>query len=74
MIKINKNQIHRFRKIKEGYLYPITQGIYLGFDKNLEYTGIEFFYAYGYKKINQVAEEKLEDLIAKDLLVVSDYE
>lgn len=72
MIKINKNQKHRFRKIKGGYLYPITTGIYLGFNDKLEYIGIEFFYYCTFKKIDQIAEEKIEELIAKDLLEVSD--
>lgn len=72
MIRINKNQIHRFRKIKNGYLYPISQGVYLGFNKNLEYIGLEIFYSYGYSRLNLIAEEKLEDLIAKDLLEVGE--
>lgn len=72
MIKINKNQIHRFRKIKEGYLYPLTTGVYLGFNNKLEYVGVEMFYYYGFNKINQIADEKIADLLSKDLLVLGE--
>jgi hypothetical protein len=31
-MRINKNQLHRFKKVKKGYLYPISRGIYLSFN------------------------------------------
>lgn len=69
-MKINQTQIHRFKRIIGGYIYPITNGVYLAFNDDLTYRGIEMFYNYGYTKINKVAEEKLEELIAKDLIEI----
>lgn len=71
-MRINKNQLHRFKKVKKGYLYPISRGVYLSFNEKLEYIGVEMFYSYTYKKIDRIAEEKLEELIAKDLIEVGD--
>lgn len=69
-MRINKNYLNRFIKTKSDYLYPIKNGIYLAFNKDYEYKGVEMFYSYDYVKVEKVAEEKLEELIAKDLIEV----
>ena len=44
MIRINQNQLKRFKKTKTSYLYPVRRGVYLSFDINtLEYIGVEMF-------------------------------
>lgn len=71
-MRINKNQLHRFKRVKKGYIYPISSGVYLSFNEKLEYIGVEMFYGFSYKKIDRIAEEKLEELIAKDLIEVGE--
>ena len=43
-MKINRNYIERFIKTKTGYYYPLSRGLYLSFDKDGYYIGIEMFY------------------------------
>jgi hypothetical protein len=72
MIKINPNQLHRFKKTRCEYWYMVSKGIYLAFDiDSLEYIGIELFYLpHDPKLIDKVCNDKLNDLISKDILIV----
>ena len=44
MIKIDENYIDRFKKSGNEYLFYIINGIYLAFDENKKYIGLESFY------------------------------
>lgn len=62
MIKISYPYIDKFKRSYRSYLYPISRGIYLSFDKNtLEYTGIEMFYNSSYYPLEK-SEKVLEKL------------
>lgn len=72
MIQINKNQLHRFKKLNCEYLYMVSKGIYLAFDiESLEYIGIEMFYLPKNPKIvDKLCDIKINELISKDILMV----
>lgn len=72
MIQINNTQLHRFKKTRCEYLYMVSKGIYLAFDiESLEYIGIEMFYLpHDPKIIDKQCDNKLNDLISKDILMV----
>lgn len=71
MIKINNAYLDQFISAHHEYLYPISKGIYLAFDKkSLEFIGIEEFYLADPKKYNPLADDKLNFLIARNILEV----
>ena len=72
MIRINKNQINRFKRNNCEYLYYVSKGLFLAFDLNtLEYIGIEVYYLpANYDKVSFKCEEKLNDLLSKDILEI----
>lgn len=71
MIKINKAYINQFISAHHEYLYPIARGIYLAFnDESLEFIGIEEFYLADPKKYYPLAADKLNYLIARNVLEV----
>lgn len=72
-MKINKAYLSRFMKVKTGYIYPLKSGIYLHFNNDLEYSGIDIFIKNMYKGIDNIAYEKLSELIARDFVEV-EYE
>lgn len=75
MIKINKEYRHLFIRTRHGYLYPVEKGIYLYFDKDRSYQGIEEFYLPpDYKKIQKNCDIKLEELLSKNILEVIEFE
>ena len=70
MIIINKNYLHLFIKSRIEYLYPISKGCYLAFDKKgLDYVGIECFVLPS-REIEKKEDKKLNELIAKGILEV----
>lgn len=69
MILINKAYLDRFKKIHCEYLYSVTKGIYLAFDLDLQYIGIEMFYLpYNQKEIDKQCESVLNELLSKGIL------
>lgn len=74
MIRINKNQINRFKKNKSEYLYYVSRGLFLAFDLNtLEYIGIELYYLpVNYDKVSFKCDEKIKYLLARDILEYND--
>ncbi len=61
-MKINNNYLDKFIKLKGKYLYPVLRGIYLCFDKEGYYTGIEMYYNPKYN-IDKSCEKILYNLI-----------
>lgn len=43
MITINENYIDRFRKRGSEYLFYVCQGIFLGFNSDKQYIGLETY-------------------------------
>lgn len=74
MIRINQTQINRFKRNHCEYLYYVSRGVFLAFDLNtLEYIGIELYYLpQDYNKTSFICEEKIRELISKDILEVYD--
>ena len=72
MIRINKTQINRFKRNNCEYLYYVSRGLFLAFDLNtLEYIGIELYYLpANYDKVSFKCDEKIKELISKDILEV----
>lgn len=71
VIKINKMYIERFKLSHNEYLYPVSKGIYLAFDKDtFKYIGIELFYLADPKKCNKLVDNKINELVSKDILEV----
>lgn len=70
MIKINKHQTRFFIRSKTGYFYPVEKGVYLYFDKSLEYKGIELFFKGDFRRYEKEADKMINDLISKDILEV----
>lgn len=69
MILINKAYLDRFKKIHCEYLYSVTKGIYLAFDLDLEYIGIEMFYLpYNHIEVEKQCESVLNELLSKGIL------
>ena len=62
-MKINNNYLNRFNKSKTGFYYPVTKGIYLSFDEEGYYIGIEMFYLPKYN-IDKYCEKTLNKLIS----------
>lgn len=44
MITINNAYLYRFKKKGSEYLFYICNGVYLGFNSNKEYIGVETIY------------------------------
>lgn len=72
-MRINNIYTYKFIKTRNGYLYPVKSGIYLHFNNDLEYAGVEIFIKNMYKGIDNVAYEKLRELISRDFVEV-EYE
>ena len=69
MIKINKLYLNRFTRTINGYNYIVNYGVYLSFNKELEYQGVETYYnPYNIGKVYQQCERKLGELYAKGLV------
>lgn len=69
MIWINKAYLDRFKKIHCEYLYSVTKGIYLAFDLDLNYIGIEMFYLpYNQIEVEKQCESVLNELLSKGIL------
>lgn len=69
MIRINREYISRFKFYRYEYLYPISKGIWLAFDKDtLEYIGVELFYQPKTTYYLKQSDELVETLINKNIL------
>lgn len=70
MIYINKGYLHLFKKLHCEYMYSVSKGVYLAFDKdNLEYIGIELFYLpHNPKEVDKQCDIKLNELLSKGIL------
>ena len=68
-MKINKAYEDRFIKSKTGYYYPLSKGLYLSFDEDGYYIGIEMYYLPSIKIENE-ASELLNKLISLDYLEI----
>ena len=68
-MKINKLYLHLFKKSRLGYLYQLEKGVYLSFDTNLKYNGIECFYlSTSYDYLEEKASKKLNILLNRGIL------
>lgn len=74
MIRINQNQINRFKLTHCEYLYYVSRGCFLAFDKDsLEYIGIELFYLPSdYNLVSKKCEDKIQYLLSRDILEYND--
>ena len=68
-MKINNAYLDRFIKTRTGYYYPLSKGLYLSFDNDGYYIGIEMFYLPSIKVENQ-ASDLLNKLISLDYIEV----
>ena len=68
-MKINNSYLDRFIKTKTGYYYPLSRGLYLSFDNDGYYIGIEMFYLPSINVENQ-ASDLLNKLISLDYIEV----
>lgn len=69
MVRINKQHINRFKYFGRAYNYNLSPGLWLSFDKDtLEYIGVECFYLADINKLEVAAENKINELLSKDLL------
>lgn len=63
MIKINYCYLDKFKRSSYGYLFPVSKGVYLSFDRNsLEYSGIQTFYNSAYYPVSK-GDKVLERLM-----------
>lgn len=77
MIKINKLHIDKFKMFNGSYHFMIEKGVWISFDKKtLEYIGntlfCNYYYQPHYNIICNMCEEKINKLIALDILEVFD--
>ena len=72
MITINKNHLYRFKCFSNTYNYMVAPGLWLSFNINsLEYIGYNlFYYVYDVRDIENKCNQKLDKLIALDILEV----
>ena len=69
MIYINNAYLDRFKLAHHEYLYTVSKGIYLAFDEDLSYIGIEMFYLpHNPKEIDKQCDITLNDLLSKGIL------
>ena len=69
MIYINKAYLDRFKKLHNEYIYPVSKGIYLAFDLDLNYIGIELFYLpYNQREVDKACDSILNELLSKGIL------
>lgn len=70
MIKINNSYIDRFKLVRGTYMYYISPGLFLSFDKEtLEYLEVVVFSS-RYAPIEREIENTLNKLIARGILEV----
>lgn len=70
-MKINKQYEYLFKKSKNGYLYPITKGIYLYFNNDYTYNGVVMFYSNTYfTSISKQEDYMLNLLLTKNILML----
>lgn len=62
-MKINNSYIDRFTKSRSGYYYPVIKGIYLAFDNDGYYIGVEMYYLPKYN-VDKYCEETLNKLLS----------
>lgn len=68
-MKINPIYLDKFISTKYYYLYPVTKGVYLSFDKNtLDYIDVEFMYTPNYI-IDKYVLQKLNELYSISYLI-----
>lgn len=71
MIKINQNYINRFKCSTTQWLYYVSPGCFLAFDKDtFEFIGIELFYLpANYDLISKKCDDKIQYLLGMDILI-----
>ena len=62
MITINESYIDRFKKRGSEYLFYICRGIYLGFNSNKQYMGLETIYNISNEKYVKLESDALNTL------------
>ena len=68
-MKINPIYLDKFIKSKNCYLYPVTRGVYLAFDKSsLDYLDVEFMFTPKYS-VDLYVKETLEQLYKISYLI-----
>ena len=68
-MKINNSYKDKFIKSKTGYYYPLSRGLYLSFDEDGFYIGIEMMYLPSIN-VEKEALKLLNRLISIDYLEV----
>lgn len=68
-MKINPIYLDKFINTKYYYLYPVTKGVYLSFDKStLDYIDVEFMFTPNYI-VDKYVLEKLNELYSISYLI-----
>lgn len=62
MITIDNNYLDRFKRIYNCYWFYVTKGVYLEFNDNLEYEGLETFYNLSSIQLAKLEEKSLNTL------------
>lgn len=62
MITIENAYINKFKKFGNEYLFYITNGVYLGFNEELNYVGMITYFGLSPKKLSELEEKSLNTL------------
>lgn len=62
MITIENAYINKFKKFGHEYLFYVTNGVFLGFNEDLNYIGMETFYGLSPKKFADLEQKALNTL------------
>lgn len=63
MIKINFSYLYKFKQYSYGYMYKVINGVYLRFNNNFEYVGLDTFYNISNKSYIRLEEDALNTLL-----------
>lgn len=62
MIRFNINYLYRLKYVQNYYMYKIINGVYLLFNKNLEYIGLQTYYNISNKSYTKLESDALNSL------------
>lgn len=62
MIRFNLSYLYRLKKVSDYYMFKIINGVYLLFNKNLEYIGMQTYYNISNKSYTKLETDALNSL------------
>lgn len=62
MIRFNLSYLYRLKKVSNYYMFKIINGVYLLFNKNLEYIGMQTYYNISNKSYTKLETDALNSL------------